>query len=119
MATNSTTQRSSNVLRGVRQGVVSTVDDQKNRAADGLVNMAEAVKRLAEEIGGQNRVVNSAVNVATQRLHQVADGLRHRQSADIANEIARVAREHPWLFVGGAFVLGVGLAQVLKSGGES
>lgn len=103
------------VMRGVRRGVVSHVDDQKTRAADGLSGIADLVAQLGEEMPGALAQVSKT---ASTRLQHAADRMREHQAAELAQSLARFAHERPFVFIGGAFVLGLGLARLLNTGDE-
>jgi len=103
----------------IRQKVASTVasaaDTQKNRAADGLGNIADVARQTGEELRGQNEMLASWVNAASDQLRSIADRLRDRPAADLADDLASFARQRPALFIGGAFLLGLGVARLLKA----
>jgi hypothetical protein len=116
MATNTTSNTSaSRVIRGIKDSVSGQVEDQKHRAAEGIVGMADAVRRLSDEIRGHNEALANAVNSAGSRLNAVADRVREADPAEIAQVVARFARQRPVLFVGAAFVVGLGVSQLLKT----
>jgi hypothetical protein len=99
----------------LRQKVADVADAQKNRAADGLGGIAEVARQTGEDLRSQNEALASWVNAASDQLRHMADRLRDRPAAELADEIARFARERPALFLGGAFLLGLGVARLLKS----
>jgi len=116
MATNTTTNTSaSRVIRGIRDSVSGQVEDQKHRAAEGILGLAEAVRRLSNEIRGHNEPLANAVNTAGSRLNAVADRVREADPTEIAQAVARFARQRPVLFVGAAFVVGLGVSQFLRA----
>jgi hypothetical protein len=103
----------------IRQKVASTVasaaNTQKNRAADGLGNIADVARQTGEELRGQNEMLASWVNAASDQLRSIADRLRDRPAAELADDLASFARQRPALFIGGAFLLGLGVARLLKA----
>jgi hypothetical protein len=99
----------------LRQKVADAADVQKNRAADGLGGIADVARQTGEDLRGQSETLASWVNAASDQLRHIADGLRDRPVAEIADEITRFARERPAVFLGGAFLLGLGVARLLKS----
>jgi hypothetical protein len=118
----------SRVIRGVKDSVTGQVDDQKQRAAQGIIGMAEAVRKLSDQIRAHNEPLANAVGSAGGKLEGVAGQLRDADPADMAQAMATFARNQPLLFVGAAFVAGLGVSQLLKnaamtdgsaSGGES
>ena len=103
----------------LRQKVASTVasaaDTQKNRAAEGLGGIADVARQTGDELRGQNEMLASWVHAASDHLRTLADSLRDRPAADLAEDLARFARQRPALFLGGAFLLGLGVARLLKA----
>jgi hypothetical protein len=106
----------------LRQKVASTVasaaDTQKNRAAEGLGGIADVARQTGDELRGQNEMLASWVHAASDQLRTIADSLRDRPAADLAEDLARFARQRPALFIGGAFLLGLGVARLLKASPE-
>ena len=116
MPTNSTPHTAaSRVIRGIKNTVSGQVEDQKTRAAEGIVGMAEAVRLLSDELRGHNQVLANVVNAAGSRLHAVADRVREADTAEMAESVAEFARQRPVLFVGAAFVVGLAVSQLLKT----
>jgi ElaB/YqjD/DUF883 family membrane-anchored ribosome-binding protein len=103
------------VMRGVRRGVVSHVDDQRTRAADGLAGIADMVSQLGEEFRGP---LSNLSKTASARLQVTADRMREHDAAQLARSLARFAQDRPLLFIGGAFVLGLGVGRLLNTGDE-
>jgi hypothetical protein len=103
------------VMRGVRRGMASHVDDQRVRAADGLAGVAEMFEQLGNEFGGPLSHFSKA---ASSRLHQTAERIREHDAAELARSLGRFAQQRPLIFIGGAFVLGLGIARLLDSGEE-
>ena len=47
-----------------------------------------------------------------------ADQIRQRGVADMFDDVSRFARRRPAVFIGGAFLIGLGIARFLKSSSE-
>ena len=109
----------SRVIRGIKDSVSGQVQGQKDRAAEGIVGIAEAVRLLSDELRGHNQVMANVVNTAGTRLHDVAAVVREADAAEIAHDVAQFARRRPVLFVGAAFVVGLAVSQLLKTGAAS
>ena len=103
------------VMRGVRRGVVSHVDDQRTRAADGLHGIADMVAQLGDEFRGP---LSNLSKTASSQLRVTADRMREHDAAQLARALARFAQDRPLLFIGGAFVLGLGVGRLLNTGDE-
>jgi hypothetical protein len=107
--------RVDHVVRGVRQGMVSHVDDQRMRAADGLAGIADMVAQLGDEFRGP---LSNLTRTASAQLRSTADRIRENDAAALAHSLAQFAQQRPLLFIGGAFVLGLGVARLLNAGDE-
>jgi hypothetical protein len=99
----------------LRQQVASAADAQKNRAAEGLGDIADVAQQTGEELRGENETLASWVNAASDQLRHMADRLRDRPAAELAEDVTQFARQRPAMFLGGAFLLGLGVARLLKS----
>jgi hypothetical protein len=107
--------RSHGLLGDMQQRVASRVDAQKNRAADGLGGIADVFRTAGNELRNENDTIAEYVDMASDQLRRFADTIRERGVADMLDDVSRFAERRPGLFIGGAFVLGIGLARFLKS----
>lgn len=105
----------SGVLGGVKQRVSSRVDEQKNRAADGLGGIANAIRTAGNELRGENEALAQYVDMASDQLRRFADTIRQRGVSDMMDDVNRFARRNPAVFVGGALLVGIGIARFLKA----
>ena len=99
----------------LKEKVASVADAQKDRAAEGLGGIADAARQTGEGLRSQNETLASWVNAASDQLRHMADRLRDRPAAELVDDLSRFARERPAVFIGGAFLLGLGVARLLKS----
>ncbi len=106
---------SSGLLGGIQQRVTSRVDEQKNRAADGLGGIADVIRSAGNDLRGENEALASYVDAASDQMRRFADQIRERGVADMMDDVGQFARRRPALFIGGAFLVGLGIARFLKS----
>ena len=106
------------VLGGIQQRVTSRVDEQKNRAADGLGGIADVFRTAGNELRTENEALASYVDMAGDQMRRLADNIRQRGVVDMMDDVAEFARRRPALFIGGAFLVGLGIARFLKSSAE-
>lgn len=106
---------SSALLGGIQQKVTSRVDQQKNRAADGLGEIADLIRGAGDELRNDNETLASYVDMASDQMRRFANQIRERGVADMMQDVDRFARRRPALFIGGAFLAGLGIARFLKS----
>ena len=60
----------------------------------------------------------SYVDMASDQLRRFADQIRQKGVADMMDDVHNFARRRPALFIGGAFLVGLGIARFLKSSAE-
>jgi hypothetical protein len=106
------------ILGGLKQNVTSRVDEQKNRAADGLGGIANVIRNAGNELRTENEALASYVDAASDQLRRFADQIRQKGVADMLDDVHSFARRRPALFMGGAFLVGLGIARFLKSSAE-
>jgi hypothetical protein len=106
------------LLGGIQQKVSSRVDEQKNRAADGLGGIADVFRNAGNELRNENEALAQYVDMASDQLRRFADRIRERGAADMINDINQFARRRPAMFIGGAFLVGLGVARFLKASAE-
>ncbi len=108
----------SGLLSGIQQRVTSRVDQQKNRAADGLGGIADVFRSASNELRSDNETLASYVDLAGDQVRRLANHIRERGVADMLDDVHGFARRRPALFIGGAFVVGIALARFLKSSAD-
>lgn len=108
----------SGVLGGIQQRVTSRVDEQKNRAAAGLGGIADVFRSASDELRNENETLASYVDMASDQMKRFADTIRQRGVADMLDDVHAFARRRPALFIGGAFLVGLGIARFLKASSE-
>ena len=106
------------VLGGVKQRVTLRVDEQKNRAADGLGGIADVFRTASNELRNENETLASYVDMASDQMKRFADQIRQKGVADMLDDVQVFARRRPALFIGGAFLAGLGIARFLKSSAD-
>jgi hypothetical protein len=106
------------LLGGIQQKVTSRVDQQKNRAADGLGGIADVFRNAGNELRNENESLAQYVDMASDQLRKFADTIRQRGVADMMDDVNRFARRNPAVFIGGAFLVGIGLARFLKASAD-
>jgi hypothetical protein len=106
------------ILGGIQQKVTSRVDEQKNRAADGLGGIADVIRNAGNELRTENEALASYVDMASDQMRRFADQIRQKGVADMMDDVNSFARRRPALFIGGAFLVGMGIARFLKSSSQ-
>lgn len=106
------------LLGGIQQKVTTRVDQQKDRAADGLGGIADVFRSAGNELRNENETLASYVDTASDQLKRFAHEIRQRGVADMLDDVHNFARRRPVVFIGGAFLIGLGVARFLKSSAE-
>ena len=106
------------LLGGLKQNVTARADEQKNRAADGLGGIANVFRTAGNELRSENEAVAAYVDIASDQLRRFADQIRQKGVTDMLDDVHNFARRRPALFIGGAFLLGIGIARFLKSSAD-
>ena len=100
----------------VRQRINTQVDAQKDRAVDGLMSVAEAVRRMGGPLQGQAyEPAVKYVEGAADRVEQAAQYLREHDVDELVDDLRKVARRQPAVFVGVGFLAGAICGRFLKS----
>jgi hypothetical protein len=103
------------LLGGIQQRVTARADEQKNRAADGLGGIADVIRNTGSELRNENETIAQYVERAGDQMRRFADTIRQRGVADMMDDLNQFARRRPALFIGGAFLVGLGVARFLKA----
>jgi len=115
-----TQQAAGQAVDKAREQVKSQLSSQKDRAAEGLGGVAQALRQTAQQLREQNQ---APVAEVTERAAQAVDGVtgyfRDHDVDQLVGEVENFARREPMLFLGGAFALGFAAARFLKSSGQS
>jgi len=88
----------------------------KTRAANALRDVAGSLMHPKEESAD---VVSKYIRTAGDQVQRAADYLENTDVRDVMTDVERFARRQPALFLGGAFMLGLVAARVLKSSRQS
>lgn len=96
--------------------VKEQLDTQKDKATEGLTTITDVIRQTATtlEEKGQTPIANAVTGIAGQ-VENFSDYLQGKSIDELAEDVTAYAKQNPQLFVGGAFLLGIGLARFLKS----
>lgn len=109
-------QTISNVAGQAGDKVVSTLDGQKDRAAEGLGSVAQALRQTGDQLRDKDQgAAHQYVSSAADQMERLSGYLRSTNVREIVSSVERFARDQPALFLGSAFLLGVLGARFMKS----
>lgn len=86
----------------------------KDRVAGDVGDVAQALRRAAEELRGGSAQERTLGQVANS-LADASDALRDKDLGEIVQSVSKVARDNPVLFLGGAILLGFAASRYAKA----
>jgi hypothetical protein len=100
----------------VRDGAVSQLNTQKDRATDRFGSVVQAVRQSTQQLREQQHdSIADYVDQAAGQLERFSNTLKEKNVSELLDEAQRFARRNPALFIGGAFALGLVSARFFKS----
>jgi hypothetical protein len=113
-------QKMGEAVEQAKETVASRATQQKDRAAEGLHTVADAIRQTGDALREQDQgFVASYAESAAGYIERASGYLQERDFNQLAGEIERFARRSPTLFLGSAFALGWAAARFLKSSGRT
>jgi hypothetical protein len=104
------------VMDRVRQGAKSQLSSQKDRATDGLGQLAQAVRQSTSAFRDhQQDTVAHYLDAAANRIEGFSQRIREQDLDDLMRDVQQFARRRPAIFIGSAFIVGALTARFLKS----
>lgn len=108
------------IVNQVQQRAGSQFSRQKEAAASELSNVANAVRRLRENLGGEQSgtIAQYAADYgdkAAEQLERFSNYIREQDPKQLLNDVQNFGRRRPALLLGGAFLLGFAGARMIKS----
>ena len=109
-----------NIVNKVQQQAGSQLNRGKETAATELSQVANAVRRLREnlpqeELGPIARVVGDYGEKAANSLERLSTYVREKDPKELLNDVQNFGRRQPALLLGGAFLLGFAGARLIRS----
>jgi hypothetical protein len=112
-----TAQSAAEGLRRQGEGFIS---EKKSQAADELSTLGAAVRSAAEKLRDDDQApVARYADMAADRLDDVARFIGDSDVGSLVRQVERAARRRPELFLGGMFLVGLGISRFLKASSRS
>jgi len=110
-----------NLVGQARTQVKTQLTSQKDKAAESLGGVAEAIRQTGTQLNEQDQPapVGRYVNQAADVIDNVAQYLRTKDIDEMFGQVEDLARRQPAVFIGAAFALGFMAARFLKSSGTA
>lgn len=94
----------------------SQLDSYRETAADEIERVAQGAKAAAEQLEGDDRLgLSGYVSDMAQGMVQLSDSLRGKSIDELVQDVNRLARNNPALFITGSIALGFGLTRFARA----
>jgi hypothetical protein len=108
------------IVNQVQQQAGQQIDRQKESAANDLSQVVSAVRRFGESLGAEQsgpiaRYAAEYGDKAAQKLEQFASYIREQDARRLLDDVQNFGRRRPALMLGGAFLLGLAGARLIRS----
>lgn len=103
------------LVEQAQQVAQANVATQKDRAAETIGAVAQALRQSGEGMRDQQPQIAALADQAAQRVEGISTFVRDREVGDMIGEAERFARREPLMFLGGAFAVGFLAARFLKA----
>jgi hypothetical protein len=111
-------QQAGQMMETVSQRGRDQANQQMDRAADGLEQVAGSVRRLGDEMSEEQPQIAGIANTAAEQAERLSHYLRETDPGQLYQQAESFARRQPALVVGGAFLAGILAARFLKASGS-
>ena len=117
-------QTTGEIVSQVQQRASSQITQQKDTAASELTNVANAVRQLRHTLEGEQsgpiaRYVADYGDKAAEQIERLGSYLRQQDPRRLLDDVQNFGRRQPALLLGGAFLLGLAGARLIKSSMEA
>jgi hypothetical protein len=75
----------------------------------------DAHRAARRGVYGESDLLTSWIDNASSRVRQAAEHIFNRNPNELMDDLTRLSRERPGMFLAGAFLVGVGVARLVKS----
>ncbi|WP_217476718.1 hypothetical protein [Stutzerimonas stutzeri] len=97
----------------------SQLEGYRETAADELEKVAQSAKAAAHELEEQDRLgLSNYVSTMAQSMVRLSDDLRGKSVDELFQDVNRLARNNPGLFIAGSVALGFGLTRFARASGK-
>ena len=113
-------QATGEIVSQVQQQATSQINEKKKSAADDLSKVADAVKQFGQSLTGEQsgpiaRYAAEYGDKAAQNIQRFTTYIREQDPKQLLDDVQSFGRRRPALLLGGAFLLGLAGARLIKS----
>lgn len=95
------------------------LDGYRETAADEIEKVAHSAEAAARELEGQDTLgLSGYVSDMAQGMVRLSDNLRGKSVDELFQDVNRLARDNPTLFIAGSIALGFGLTRFARASGR-
>jgi hypothetical protein len=117
--TGSYTEPLQNQARAAQEGAKQMLGEQQSTLANGLGDLAQALRKAAREMGdGKQAQISRFAQTAADGLERVSGSLRSKDMGSLVQEVESFARRQPVAFFGAAVAAGFLAVRFLKSSND-
>lgn len=105
--------------RQIQSRTASLIWNQKNRAAEGIRKLAQAIIAMGQKLEEQDQKRLSGFTMkAAAKVDEFGRSVREKEVDQLIGDVRRLGKEHPVILWSGAFALGFLLARVVFAPGR-
>jgi hypothetical protein len=103
-------------MEKVRGSAVDMMDQQRQRAADGLGGVADALRQTGDSLRSSDQsALGQYADRAADTVEEISHQLRDKSVDELLSEAEAFARREPEVFLGGAVLLGLLASRFFKA----
>ena len=91
-------------------------EQSKAEVAGRAFTIASAIRTAGRELDAQGEPLGAYAEMAGDKVAELSRYLEDRSAGELIADVESMARRQPWIFVGGAFALGLVAGRFIKSG---
>ena len=92
-----------------------TASAQKEKGAEALRSFAGAMNAAADELSDQSPAAADRVRDTASKIEALSENIAEKDVGELLNSAAKLAREQPAWFLGGAIAVGFGVTRFLMA----
>jgi hypothetical protein len=113
-------EQAKSAVETLRQQGEGFFAEQKGRATGELTTLSSAIRGAADKLRSDDETFTARyAEMAADKLENAANFIGKQDVGSLVREIERAARRRPELFLGGMFLVGLGISRFLKASSRS
>jgi ElaB/YqjD/DUF883 family membrane-anchored ribosome-binding protein len=109
-------EKASEAKERTRERLSGQIDSRSTEAGEQMTRTADALRQTAQQLRGDRQAqAAQALEGVAQRVEKLGQYLTANDGDRLLRDIERMARNQPWLIVGGGAVLGFAAARFMKA----